>query len=306
VSATKVDALGGKVYASARRERQHERMARTKRATYSTSQRTSTPSTDSSTYCGVAVMASVVMTRTRRGRTARRRVPSLVRRHFHHARVPLRTPCRFTAATLEARASSTRCCHSDRDRRALLTATSGAPHASADTGVHSRTVTAEHLTRARAPASIAVRRRALGWCAMTAYVSPFLDLTTKEQSNVRAALQFLRRRCGGWQVLAKVLTFKPTTLSAIGGGHKNVSTRFPYRQMRLRWRGRRAHRALPSPGTCPICGHLNQQREENVAAIAREKWSASPAARAHPIWHPAMVDNADCSHQHPKGCPGRP
>jgi GNAT superfamily N-acetyltransferase len=212
VSATKVDALGGKVYASARRERQHERMARTKRATYSTSQRTSTrmptPSTDSSTYCGVAaVMASVVMTRTRRGRTARRRVPSLVRRHFHHARVPLRTPCRFaTAATLEARASSTRCCHSDRDRRALLTATSGAPHASAGTGVHIRTVTYLQRVQGQAEVSLIIgpefRRRGIGTAAVRALIDKGRELGLRsivgECCGRSRAREFWLRQLRNW------------------------------------------------------------------------------------------------------------
>jgi hypothetical protein len=38
------------------------------------------------------------------------------------------------------------------------------------------------------------------------------DLTTKEQANVRAAIAFLRARCGGRKQLAKALRFDPTTL----------------------------------------------------------------------------------------------
>jgi len=92
---------------------------------------------------------------------------------------------------------------------------------------------------------------------MTASVTRFLDLTTKEQTNVRAALQFLRRRCGGWQVLAKALTFKATTLSAIGGGHKNVSTRLAVRIAKFACVGVDdvLTGRFPSPGTCPMCGH---------------------------------------------------
>jgi hypothetical protein len=84
------------------------------------------------------------------------------------------------------------------------------------------------------------------------------DLNAKEQSNVRAALQFLRRRCGGWQVLAKALKFKPETLSAIGRGSKGVSASLTVRIAKFAvvgvddvLTGR-----FPSPGTCPMCGQV--------------------------------------------------
>lgn len=82
------------------------------------------------------------------------------------------------------------------------------------------------------------------------------DLTGKEQANVRAALQFLRSRCGGWEPLAKAIGFKDVTLRAAARGG-NVSASIAFRVARLAaigvddvLTGR-----FPEPGTCPHCGH---------------------------------------------------
>jgi len=42
-----------------------------------------------------------------------------------------------------------------------------------------------------------------------------IDLTPEEQTNVRAALRFLRLRCGGWDSLAKALHFNKKTLGNV-------------------------------------------------------------------------------------------
>ncbi len=83
------------------------------------------------------------------------------------------------------------------------------------------------------------------------------DLTAAEQAHVRAALQFLRARCGGWAQLAKVLHFKDTTLGNIAGGHKSVSPVLVFRIARVAKVGVDDVLAgrFPSPGTCPMCGH---------------------------------------------------
>ncbi len=59
------------------------------------------------------------------------------------------------------------------------------------------------------------------------------DLTPKEQTNVRAALAFLRLRCGGWGPLAKLVKFKDTSLGAIHGGDKIVSPTLAFRIARI-------------------------------------------------------------------------
>jgi hypothetical protein len=79
------------------------------------------------------------------------------------------------------------------------------------------------------------------------------DLTAKEQTNVRAALAFLRLRCGGWQPLSKILKFKQTTLGQIQGGGKPVSPTLgvPLGSVRPRDRGRRSDGALSGAWNLP-------------------------------------------------------
>ncbi len=84
-----------------------------------------------------------------------------------------------------------------------------------------------------------------------------LDLTPKEASNVRAALAFLRLRCGGWQPVAKVLKFKETTLAQVHGGGKSVSPTLVFRIAKFAKVGVDdvLTGKFPAPGTCPHCGH---------------------------------------------------
>ena len=84
------------------------------------------------------------------------------------------------------------------------------------------------------------------------------DLTTQEQTNVRTALKFLRGRFGTWELVAKVLRFNQTTLSAVSTGHKMVTATMAFRVARLAkvpvddvLSGR-----FPAEGTCPYCGHI--------------------------------------------------
>lgn len=87
------------------------------------------------------------------------------------------------------------------------------------------------------------------------------DLTTKEQTHVRAALQFLRVRCGGWAPLAKVLRVKETSLASVAGGHKTVTARLVFRTSRFTKVGVDDLLAgkFPEPGTCPMCGHRKDE-----------------------------------------------
>jgi hypothetical protein len=82
------------------------------------------------------------------------------------------------------------------------------------------------------------------------------DLTTAEQANVRAALRFLRARCGGWTNVGKVLRFKDTTLSAVAGGKKTASAVLAFRVARFAKVSVDDVLAarFPPPGTCPHCG----------------------------------------------------
>jgi hypothetical protein len=83
------------------------------------------------------------------------------------------------------------------------------------------------------------------------------DLSTKEQTNVRTALRFLRARCGSVKMLAKALRFSDVTLRA------PATPRLAFRVARLA--GVTVDDVLtgkyPPPGVCAHCGH----RKEDVA-----------------------------------------
>lgn len=90
------------------------------------------------------------------------------------------------------------------------------------------------------------------------------DLNAKEQANVRAALQFLRSRCGGWTPLAKALRMKDVSISQIARG-KTATPTLAVRIAKLAsvgvddvLTGR-----FPEPGTCAYCGHRADAQEQN-------------------------------------------
>lgn len=83
------------------------------------------------------------------------------------------------------------------------------------------------------------------------------DLTTQEQGHVRAALRFLRARCGGWEPMAKALRFSKLSMRNIMKG-KPVSASLAVRVARFAavpvddvLGGK-----YPPPGSCPHCGHI--------------------------------------------------
>jgi hypothetical protein len=83
------------------------------------------------------------------------------------------------------------------------------------------------------------------------------DLTSQEQAHVRAALQFLRERCGGWAPVAKMLGLKDTSVANVANGQKVVSASVAVRVARMASVGVDELFAgkFPAPGTCPRCGH---------------------------------------------------
>lgn len=79
------------------------------------------------------------------------------------------------------------------------------------------------------------------------------DLTTQEQQHVRAALRFLRSRCGRWEILAKALHFSEGGLANVVRGDKVASPTLVFRIAKFAkvgvddvLTGR-----FPEPGTCP-------------------------------------------------------
>jgi len=83
------------------------------------------------------------------------------------------------------------------------------------------------------------------------------DLTVDEQKHVRAALRFLRARCGGWANVAKVLRFGESTLSDVANERRTATPVLAFRVARLAKIGVDDVLAgrFPPPGTCPYCGH---------------------------------------------------
>ena len=83
------------------------------------------------------------------------------------------------------------------------------------------------------------------------------DLTGAEQTRVRAALRFLRARCGGWANLAKILGFAEDTLGKVANERKPATPVLAFRVARFVKLGVDDVLAgrFPPPGTCPHCGH---------------------------------------------------
>jgi hypothetical protein len=87
------------------------------------------------------------------------------------------------------------------------------------------------------------------------------DLTKQEEANVRAALQFLRLRLGGWASVGKAIGFKETTVVNVAKG-SSVSASMAIRVAKLVHVGVDDLLAgkFPPPGTCPYCGHTDPSK----------------------------------------------
>lgn len=83
------------------------------------------------------------------------------------------------------------------------------------------------------------------------------DLSAQEQAHVRAALKFLRARCGGWEPVAKLLRIRRDSLVAISG-RERVSASIAVRVARLAEVGidDLLTGKYPPAGSCPYCGHV--------------------------------------------------
>jgi hypothetical protein len=79
------------------------------------------------------------------------------------------------------------------------------------------------------------------------------DLTPDEQRNVRAAVRFLRIRCGGWVPLTKALRLTRSTLQKVG-----ATPVVAFRVARFVGVGIDDLLAgkYPPDGVCPHCGQL--------------------------------------------------
>jgi hypothetical protein len=83
------------------------------------------------------------------------------------------------------------------------------------------------------------------------------DLTAIEQTNVRAALRFMRARCGTWAAVSKALKLGDSTASNVAAGAA-VSPLLAFRVARLAKVGVDDVLAgrFPDPRCCPHCGHV--------------------------------------------------
>lgn len=100
----------------------------------------------------------------------------------------------------------------------------------------------------------------------TSRPSPSLDLTKDEQNNVRAALQFLRQRVGGWDQLARVLHLCKRTLAGLGQG-RAINPLIAFRVARFVRvpMEELLNGSFPAPGTCPFCGHRKEDDSDEPA-----------------------------------------
>ncbi len=87
------------------------------------------------------------------------------------------------------------------------------------------------------------------------------DFTASEVAHVRGALNFLHRRCGTWETLARALKFGDSTLGNIAGGHKPVTAKVVIRIAKFAGVGVDdvLSGRFPAPGTCPHCGHVSEE-----------------------------------------------
>jgi hypothetical protein len=84
------------------------------------------------------------------------------------------------------------------------------------------------------------------------------DLTTEEQKNVRTAIRFLRARCGTWANVAKVLGVSEKTVRV------RATPLVVFRVARFAKVGVDdvLSGRFPEPGTCPHCGHKQEEAAE--------------------------------------------
>lgn len=89
------------------------------------------------------------------------------------------------------------------------------------------------------------------------------DLNAKEQANVRAALQFLRSRCGGWEPLAKALRANSDNLAVVGrGGAASASLAVRVAKLASVGVDDVLTGRFPEAGTCAHCGHRAAAEEQ--------------------------------------------
>lgn len=94
------------------------------------------------------------------------------------------------------------------------------------------------------------------------------DLSLNEQKHVRVALQYLRRRLGTWESVAKALRSKPDTLQRYASGRRQVPAGVGFRV--ARFAGISVEDLLEGKfapaGTCPHCGRAPDFIDEETIA----------------------------------------
>ena len=98
------------------------------------------------------------------------------------------------------------------------------------------------------------------------------DLDQKEQTHVRAALRYLRRRLGTWATVAAALHSAPKTIDNVVNGYNAVSASLAIRVARLAGvmvDDLLVGRFLP-PGACPNCGHVARQDFKDESTVVED------------------------------------
>ena len=87
------------------------------------------------------------------------------------------------------------------------------------------------------------------------------SLTDPEQANVRAAMRYLRVKCGSWYAMARACRLGDSTVSNAVRGEKQVSAEMAFRVARFARVGldELLSGRFPPPGTCPFCGHRKEE-----------------------------------------------
>lgn len=98
------------------------------------------------------------------------------------------------------------------------------------------------------------------------------DLTAQEEANVRAALNFLRLRLGGWVHVSKALNVNEYTVTKAANG-RTVSASLTMRIAKLVSVGVDDLLAgkYPPAGTCPYCGHGPSSTVDPLVGVNRSQ-----------------------------------
>jgi len=128
------------------------------------------------------------------------------------------------------------------------------------------------VSRSRYRGELLGQREGGGTMSAATSIAPVAsgDFTAKEILHVRAALNFLHRRCGTWAPLGRALRFNQTSLGNIANGHRTVTAKLVVRIAKFVKVGVDdvLSGRFPAPGTCPLCGgHRSEEQKAEAPGM---------------------------------------